>query len=142
MTIRTEYRTTTLDLVPDERRTPGLPPPGPPTCPTDAEQRTCRAFGLLMIEKPGIPGLLHVAWPFIRRFTERVFAEDRMAVEAEQRAWDEQGEDRNHEVFPLILDVREVLRANGVPIRARAAACGGASLCDGAQLPDGVRGQE
>jgi hypothetical protein len=85
----------------------------------DAEQRTCHAFGLLMIEKPGIPGLLQVAWPFIRRFTERVFAEDRMAVEAEQRAWDEQGEDRNHEVFPLILDVREVLRANGVPLRAR-----------------------
>ncbi|HEV3290458.1 MAG TPA: hypothetical protein VG123_15840, partial [Streptosporangiaceae bacterium] len=56
-------------------------------------------------------------WPFIRRFTERVFAEDRMAVEAEQRAWDEQGRDRNHEVFPLILDVRHVLRSNGVPIR-------------------------
>jgi hypothetical protein len=40
-----------------------------------------------------------------------------MAVEAEQRAWDEQGEDWNHEVFPLILDVRDVLRTNGVPIR-------------------------
>jgi hypothetical protein len=44
-----------------------------------------------------------------------VFAEDRMAVEAEQRAWDEQGVDRNHEVFPLIGDVRDVLRTNGVP---------------------------
>jgi renierapurpurin 18,18'-hydroxylase len=31
-----------------------------------------------------------------------VFAEDRTAVEAEQRAWDEQGEDWNREVFPLI----------------------------------------
>ena len=70
-----------------------------------------------MIEKPPIPGALHLAWPFIRRFTERVFAEDRMAVEAEQRAWDEQGEDWNHEVFPLILEVRNVLRTNGVPIR-------------------------
>jgi hypothetical protein len=57
-----------------------------------------------------------VAWPFIRRFTERVFAEDRMAVEAEQRAWNEHGQDRNHEVFPLILDVRNVLRSSGVPI--------------------------
>jgi hypothetical protein len=70
-----------------------------------------------MIEKPPIPGAIHAAWPLIRRFTEGVFAEDRMAVEAEQRAWDEQGEDWNHEVFPLILDVRDVLRSNGVPIR-------------------------
>ncbi|MFI8836990.1 Rieske 2Fe-2S domain-containing protein [Streptomyces afghaniensis] len=141
MTIRTEYPYQTLDLVPENAERPAFRL-WAAYVPEDAEQRTCRAFGLLMIEKPGIPGLLHVAWPFIRRFTERVFAEDRMAVEAEQRAWDEQGEDRNHEVFPLILDVREVLRANGVPIRARAAACGGASLCDGARLPDGVRGQE
>ena len=81
------------------------------------DARTNNAFGLLMIAKPPVPGALHLAWPFIRRFTERVFAEDRMAVEAEQRAWDEQGEDRNQEVFPLILDVRDVLRANGVPIR-------------------------
>lgn len=39
-----------------------------------------------------------------------------MAVEAEQRAWDEQGRDCNREIFPLILDVRDVLRSNGVPI--------------------------
>jgi hypothetical protein len=56
-----------------------------------------------------------------------VFAEDRMAVEAEQRAWDEQGEDWNNEVFPLIIDVRDVLRSNGVPIRP--APCGTAALC-------------
>ncbi|HEX8007914.1 MAG TPA: aromatic ring-hydroxylating dioxygenase subunit alpha [Trebonia sp.] len=84
--------------------------------PEDAGQRTSHAYGLLMIAKPPIPGALQLAWPFIRRFTERVFAEDRMAVEAEQRAWDEQGQDRNHEVFPLILDLRDVLRSNGVPI--------------------------
>jgi hypothetical protein len=82
-----------------------------------------------MIEKPPIPGALHLAWPFIRRFTERVFAEDRMAVEAEQRAWDEQGEDWNHEVFPLIVDVRDVLRTNGVPIRPHSALCGAAAFC-------------
>jgi hypothetical protein len=56
-----------------------------------------------------------------------VFAEDRMAVEAEQRAWDEQGEDWNHEVFPLILDVRDVLRGNGVPIRP--GLCSSAAPC-------------
>ncbi|WP_279328446.1 aromatic ring-hydroxylating dioxygenase subunit alpha [Streptomyces sp. OS603R] len=115
MTIRTAYPYQTLDLVPENAERPAF-------ClwaayvPEDAEQRTCHAYGLLMIEKPGVPGALHLAWPFIRRFTERVFAEDRMAVEAEQRAWEEQGEDRNHEVFPLILDVRDVLRSNGVPL--------------------------
>jgi renierapurpurin 18,18'-hydroxylase len=83
--------------------------------PEDADQRTSHVYGLLMIKKPPVPGALTLAWPVIRRFTERVFAEDRMAVEAEQRAWDQQGQDRNHEVFPLILDVRDLLRANGVP---------------------------
>ena len=87
-----------------------------------------------MIAKPPIPGPFMLAWPFIRRFTERVFAEDRMAVEAEQRAWDEQGEDRNQEVFPLIRDVRDVLRANGVPIRPESALCGAAAFCGNAML--------
>jgi phenylpropionate dioxygenase-like ring-hydroxylating dioxygenase large terminal subunit len=86
--------------------------------PEDAAQRTCHAYGLLMIARPPVPGALELAWPLIRRFTERVFAEDRMAVEAEQRAWDEQGRDRNREVFPLILELRDMLRSNGVPIRA------------------------
>jgi len=98
--------------------------------PEDAEQRTNHVYGLLMIKKPPIPGALHLAWPFIRRFTERVFAEDRMAVEAEQRAWDEQGEDRNHEVFPLIIDVRDVLRTNGVPLRPESGPCGGDGCAD------------
>jgi renierapurpurin 18,18'-hydroxylase len=115
VTIRTGYPYQTLQLAPSGA--------GPPAfslwaayVPEDAGQRTSHAYGLLMIAKPPVPGTLHVAWPFIRRFTERVFAEDRMAVEAEQRAWDEQGQDRNHEVFPLILDVRDVLRSSGVPI--------------------------
>lgn len=122
MTIRTEYPYQTLDLVPESAEHPAFRL-WAVYVPEDAEQRTCHAYGLLMIEKPGIPGALHLAWPLIRRFTERVFAEDRMAVEAEQRAWDEQGEDRNHEVFPLILDVRNVLRSNGVPLRPRPTAC-------------------
>ncbi|MEU4920037.1 aromatic ring-hydroxylating dioxygenase subunit alpha [Streptomyces parvus] len=115
MTIRTEYPYQTLDLVPEKADHPALRL-WAVYVPEDAEQRVCHAYGLLMIEKPRITAALSVAWPFIRHFTERVFAEDRMAVEAEQRAWDEQGEDRNHEVFSLILDVRDVLRANGVPV--------------------------
>ncbi|MFF9578030.1 Rieske 2Fe-2S domain-containing protein [Streptomyces rubiginosohelvolus] len=115
MTIRTEYPYQTLDLVPEKADHPALRL-WAVYVPEDAEQRVCHAYGLLMIEKPRIPAALNVAWPFIRHFTERVFAEDRMAVEAEQRAWDEQGEDRNHEVFSLILDVRDVLRTNGVAL--------------------------
>jgi len=113
VTIRTGYPYQTLQLAPGRA--------GPPAfslwaayVPEDADQRTTHAYGLLMIAKPPVPGALQLAWPFIRRFTERVFAEDRMAVEAEQRAWNEQGRDPNHEVFPLILDVRDVLRSNGV----------------------------
>ncbi|MEU6985338.1 aromatic ring-hydroxylating dioxygenase subunit alpha [Streptomyces sp. NPDC046324] len=117
VTVRTEYPYQTLQAVPTHSELPAFSL-WVAYVPEDAEQRINHAYGLLMIAKPSIPGALDLAWPFIRRFTERVFAQDRMAVEAEQRAWDEQGEDRNHEVFPLILDVRDVLRTNGVPITA------------------------
>ena len=57
-----------------------------------------------MIEKPPIPGLIHVVWPLIRRFSaESVFTEDRAAVETEQRAdhlqradWNQEGQPRDH----------------------------------------------
>ncbi|TWD17428.1 phenylpropionate dioxygenase-like ring-hydroxylating dioxygenase large terminal subunit [Streptomyces sp. T12] len=140
MTIRTEYPYQTLDLVPENAERPAFSL-WAAYVPEDAEQRTCHAYGLLMIEKPGIPGAIHLAWPFIRRFTERVFAEDRMAVEAEQRAWEEQGEDLNHEVFPLILDVREVLRTNGVPLKSRAAGCDSAAG-EGSASASGCRASE
>jgi renierapurpurin 18,18'-hydroxylase len=131
ITIRTAYPYQTLQLVPENAELPAFSL-WVAYVPEDAEQRTNHVYGLLMIEKPPIPGALHLAWPFIRRFTERVFAEDRMAVEAEQRAWDEQDEDWNHEVFPLIVDVRDVLRTNGVPIRPESALCGAAAICPGA----------
>jgi phenylpropionate dioxygenase-like ring-hydroxylating dioxygenase large terminal subunit len=130
MTIRTEYPYQTLDLVPENAERPAFRL-WAAYVPEDAEQRRCHTYGLLMIEKPRVPAALHLARPLIRRFTERVFAEDRMAVEAEQRAWDEQGEDRNQEVFSLILDVREVLRGNGVPIGSGPAGCGSAGGCEG-----------
>lgn len=131
ITVRTEYPYQTLQAVPEKSDLPSFSL-WAAYVPEDAEQRTNHAYGLLMIAKPPIPGALHLAWPLIRRFTERVFAEDRMAVEAEQRAWDEQGEDWNQEVFPLILDVRDVLRSNGVPVRPETALCGAAAWCDGA----------
>ena len=134
ITIRTAYPYQTLQLVPENAELPAFSL-WVAYVPEDAEQRTNHVYGLLMIEKPPIPGAIHLAWPFIRRFTERVFAEDRMAVEAEQRAWDEQGEDWNREVFPLILDVRDVLRTNGVPIRPESALCGAAAFCGSSRRP-------
>jgi phenylpropionate dioxygenase-like ring-hydroxylating dioxygenase large terminal subunit len=128
ITVRTDYPYQTLQAVPESAELPAFSL-WVAYVPEDAEQRTCHAYGLLMIAKPPVPGALNLAWPLIRRFTERVFAEDRTAVEAEQRAWDEQGEDWNQEIFPLILDVREVLRTNGVPVRPESALCGAAALC-------------
>lgn len=86
MTIRTEYPHQRLDLIPENAERPAFSV-WVAYVPEDAEQRTCHAHGLLTIGRPRIPGALELAWPLIRRFTERMFAEDRMAVEAEQRAW-------------------------------------------------------
>jgi renierapurpurin 18,18'-hydroxylase len=89
--------------------------------PLDAAQRTNRTFGLLSIRKPGIPFALDLAWPLLVWFTERIFKEDRWIVEQEQAAHDQQGADWNHEVFPVINDLRDLLRNCGgrtvIPIR-------------------------
>ncbi|OKJ68638.1 aromatic ring-hydroxylating oxygenase subunit alpha [Streptomyces sp. CB02460] len=136
MTIRTEYPYQTLDLVPEGADQPVFSL-WAVYVPVGADQRACHVYGLLMIKKPRVPAVLTVAAPLIRRFTERIFAQDRMAVQAEQRAWDEQGEDRNHEVFSLILDVREALRSNGVPLAVSAGprgvepCAGAAGMCGG-----------
>ncbi|WTA78487.1 aromatic ring-hydroxylating dioxygenase subunit alpha [Streptomyces sp. NBC_00838] len=135
VTVRTQYPYQTLQAVPEKAELPAFSL-WVAYVPEDAEQRTNHVYGLLMIQKPPVPGALRLAWPLIRRFTERVFAEDRMAVESEQRAWDEQGSDWNQEVFPLILDVRKVLRSNGVPLRARADLCAAATLCGPAHRTD------
>jgi renierapurpurin 18,18'-hydroxylase len=132
LTIRTGYPYQTLELLPDGASEPAFSL-WAAYVPEDAAQRTCHVHGILMIRKPRFAAALTLAWPFIRRFTERVFAEDRMAVEAEQRAWDEQGEDQNREIFPLILDLRQMLRAGGVPLDRVAQAAGRApGVCEDA----------
>ncbi|WP_262413137.1 aromatic ring-hydroxylating oxygenase subunit alpha [Actinacidiphila acidipaludis] len=128
LTIRTGYPYQTLELLPDGATEPAFSL-WAAYVPVDAAQRVCHVHGMLMIRKPRFTAALNLAWPVIRRFTERVFAEDRMAVEAEQRAWDEQGEDQNREIFPLILDLREVLRNNGVALGQTASVCEGAAAC-------------
>ena len=49
-------------------------------------------------------------------FTQVIFTEDKLAMETEQKAYDIQGGDWNQEVFPLILDVRELLYKKGVSL--------------------------
>src|SRR5262249_19629334 len=115
ITIRTQYPYQTLNI-----RRNGSEHPAfnlwAAYVPYDREQRTHISVGMLMIEKPRIPGLVHVVWPLIRRFAESVFTEDRMAVETEQRAYDLLGADWNQEVNPVIIALRRLLVRSGVPI--------------------------
>ncbi|MCC8402918.1 aromatic ring-hydroxylating dioxygenase subunit alpha [Paraburkholderia sp. MMS20-SJTN17] len=113
MTIRTEYPYQTLQIHNVERTL--VMDLWIVYVPLDREQRTNRTFGLLSIRKPGIPGVMNLAWPLLVWFTERIFREDREIVEAEQRAHDSQGADWNHEVFPVINDLRALLRECGAP---------------------------
>jgi phenylpropionate dioxygenase-like ring-hydroxylating dioxygenase large terminal subunit len=113
MTIRTEYPYQTLQIrTSDSTLVMNL---WIVYVPVDSEQRTNRTFGLLSIRRPGIPVLLDMAWPLLVWFTERIFKEDRWIVEREQEAHDRQGADWNHEVFPVINELRALLRECGAP---------------------------
>ena len=114
MTIRTEYPYQRLTVA-------GANTPAAPSLslwvayvPVDAGGRVNQSFGIMLVRKPRMRFLLTLAWPVLRHFAESVFAEDRLAVEAEQRAYDAQGADWNQEVFPVILALRKVLRTQGV----------------------------
>lgn len=111
MTIRTEYPYQTLRI-----RTQSDTPVMDlwiVYVPLDREQRRCRTFGLLSVQRPKIPGILEAAWPLLILFTERIFKEDRAIVETEQAAHDAQGSDWNQEVFPAIRNLRALLRKCG-----------------------------
>ncbi len=86
--------------------------------PVDKSQRINHTFGLMNIRKPNMPGLMQVLWPFVIWFTEGIFAEDRWVVEMEQTAFDQQGADWNQEIFPVIIQLRELLLRKGTPIPA------------------------
>jgi len=85
--------------------------------PVDRKQRINQTYGLMMIRKPGIPGAIHLLWPFIVWFTNTIFGQDQDIVEAEQHAFDEQGEDRNNEIFPVIQKLKDLLTRQGVPLQ-------------------------
>ncbi|MBI4375043.1 MAG: aromatic ring-hydroxylating dioxygenase subunit alpha [Elusimicrobia bacterium] len=84
--------------------------------PVDREQRVNHSFGLMMIRRPAVPGLIHLFWPFIVLFTNAIFGQDQWIVEQEQRAHDAQGRDMNQEIFPIIRELRALLSRSGVPI--------------------------
>jgi renierapurpurin 18,18'-hydroxylase len=114
MTIRTEYPYQHLRVWVGD-------PAAPPALdvwlcytPLGADQRRNRTFGFLSIKKAKF-GLTTLAWPFIAWFTERIFQEDKVIVEAEQRAHDCQGADWNNEIFPAINDLRALLVRCGSP---------------------------
>lgn len=90
--------------------------------PLDAEQRSNRTLGLMLIRKPRKlpPGALNLLWPLVIWFTESIFAEDQAIVEQEQAAHDAQGGDWNQEINPPILAVRDLLRRCGTPLAPRA----------------------
>jgi renierapurpurin 18,18'-hydroxylase len=103
--------------------------------PVSAAQNTSQTFGMVMIRKPAVPGLIYLLWPLIRLFTEKVFAQDRVAVEAEQRAYEEQGADWNHEVSPLIRDLKALLARHGVALPERPIERGTSPAPAGRQRP-------
>ncbi len=118
MTIRTEYPYQTLRFWTEG--TEGSETPALDLwnvyIPVDKEQRINHTFGMIMVHKPPVPGLIHLLWPFITWFTEGIFKEDRWIVELEQKAHDAQGSDWNQEIFPIILDLRDLLVRGGVPL--------------------------
>jgi nitrite reductase/ring-hydroxylating ferredoxin subunit len=84
--------------------------------PIGREQAANRTFGYLSVKRPGFGPLLDVMWPFVSWFTEAIFREDKTIMEAEQAAHDAQGADWNREIFPAILELRDVLAECGRPI--------------------------
>ena len=86
--------------------------------PADARQSTNRPTGVLFVRKPKVPLLLHGLRPLILLFLNAIYREDKLALEAEQRAFEHQGGDWNQEVRSYLIDLRELLRARGTPISA------------------------
>lgn len=115
MTIRTQYPYQTLRFWTAGSENPALDLWNV-YIPLDSEQRTNHTYGLMMIRRPSIPGVINLLWPFIVWFTNGIFAEDRWICELEQAAFDAQGEDQNHEIFPAIRELRRVIVDNSHPL--------------------------
>ncbi len=115
MTIRTGYPYQTLKFWPAGSDEPALDLWNV-YVPTDRDQRVNQTYGMMMLKKPGIPGLTHLLWPFFIWFTEGIFGQDTRIVEEEQKAFDAQGADWNQEIFPIIQKLRALLIQQGLPL--------------------------
>lgn len=82
--------------------------------PQGADQLKTKAFGLLSVVRPKIPFVIDAIWPVFGLFTYKIFKEDQEIVELEQKAWNDMGGDHNIEVFPVVKELREILRRNGI----------------------------
>ena len=115
MIIRTEYPYQTLQLCGANSDIPTFKT-WVTYVPVDREQKAHHVVGMLTMRKPKILGLINLLLPFIRYFAEAVFDEDQMALETEQKAYNLQGADWNREVFPPILNLRQLLRSKGISL--------------------------
>ncbi len=115
MTIKTHYPYQTLEVCCPSSETAAFSV-WAVYVPLDRAQRVHRNFGMLMIRKPQPGWLIYLTWPFIRAFTELVFRQNRRMVEAEQRAFEQQGADLGKEIYPPVLSLREVLGRCGAPM--------------------------
>jgi phenylpropionate dioxygenase-like ring-hydroxylating dioxygenase large terminal subunit len=113
MTVRTEYPYQTMRVWADD---------GDPLLnlwlgytPVDTAQRRTRAFVTFSVRRPKFSASLDLVWPGVVWFTHRVLMEDFAILEMEQIAHNEQGADWNREVFPPINELRDLLRACGIP---------------------------
>lgn len=117
MTIRTGYPYQTLQFWTAGSQEPALDLWNV-YVPVDRAQHVNQTYGLMMIRKPGMPGGIHLLWPFIVWFTNHIFGQDQDIVEAEQRAYDDQGGDWNNEIFPVIRRLKTLLARRGVAMPA------------------------
>jgi phenylpropionate dioxygenase-like ring-hydroxylating dioxygenase large terminal subunit len=115
MTIRTQYPYQTLQFIRADREKPALDL-WLAYVPVDGLQKANHSLGLMMIQRPSIPGLIHLFWPFIIFFTEGIFSQDRWVMQLEQNAYDQQNGDWNREIFPVICKLRELLIRRGVGV--------------------------
>ena len=118
MIVRTQYPYQTLQFIRADKEKPALDL-WLAYVPTDREQRANKSFGHIMVQRPGIPGLLELAWPFISWFTEGIFKQDKWIMQLEQQAHDAQGGDWNNEVFTVIKALRRLLVRCGTSLDAR-----------------------
>lgn len=107
MRIRTEYPYQLLDVWRPGRDEPALRVWSTYT-PLGRDGRACNTIGVVAIRKPRLPGAARALAPWVRRFNDAIFAEDRAAVEAEQRAYDAHG-NRNREINPAVLRLQDLL---------------------------------